>query len=100
MRKASILTVDDDAAMGKVLGALLAQAGHAPEHVGSAAAALTALETRPFDLVVTDLRMPGTDGMTLLCRIRERWPDLPVIMLTAHGTVALAVEAMKAGAAD
>ena len=99
-RRASVLTVDDDAAMGKVLGALLAQGGLEPHHVREGTEALAALESRPFDLVVTDLRMPGMDGMALLAQLVARWPDVPVIMLTAHGTVPLAVEAMRAGAAD
>jgi DNA-binding NtrC family response regulator len=97
---AKVLTVDDDVAMGKVLGALLSQEGFAAHHVTSGAAALETLETRAFDLVVTDLRMPGMDGMALLSEIATRFPDLPVVMLTAHGTVQLAVQAMKAGAAD
>jgi DNA-binding NtrC family response regulator len=97
---AKVLTVDDDVAMGKVLGALLSQEGFVPHHVTSGAAALQTLEARAFDLVVTDLRMPGMDGMALLAEIVTRFPDLPVVMLTAHGTVQLAVQAMKAGAAD
>jgi DNA-binding NtrC family response regulator len=52
------------------------------------------------DVVVTDLRMPELDGMALLARVRERYPTVPVIMLTAHGTVPTAVEAMRRGAAD
>jgi DNA-binding NtrC family response regulator len=98
--KENVLTVDDDLAMGKVLGALLAQEGYSAHHVASGAAALAALEARAFDLVVTDLRMPGMDGMALLAEIATRFAGLPVVMLTAHGTVPLAVQAMKAGAAD
>jgi len=95
-----VLLVDDDAAMGKVLGALLAQDGMEPQNVAGGAEALAALEAAPFDLVITDLRMPGMDGMTLLGELTRRRPELPVIMLTAHGTVPLAVEALKAGATD
>jgi two-component system, NtrC family, response regulator AtoC len=98
--QANILVVDDDAAMGKVLTALLSQAELQSEHASSGAEALTRLEKRPYDLVLTDLRMPGMDGMALLAELARRWPDLPVIMLTAHGNVPLAVEAMKAGAAE
>ncbi len=96
----SVLLVDDDPAVGKVLGALLHQAGMQTTHVTSAEAALQLLEKRPVDVVVSDVRMPGMDGLTLLARVGERWPSLPVIVLTAHGTVPMAVEAMKAGAAD
>ncbi|HME91070.1 MAG TPA: response regulator, partial [Myxococcaceae bacterium] len=96
----SVLVVDDDPAVGKVLGALLAQAGLESQHVADGQQALAALAVRPFEAVITDLRMPAMDGMQLLARISSGWPDIPVIMITAHGTIPLAVEAMKAGAAD
>jgi DNA-binding NtrC family response regulator len=96
----SVLVVDDDAAVGTVLQALLVQAGLPAVHVASGALALAALEQRPFDVVVTDLRMPEMDGMQLLGRVAATYPELPVIVLTAHGTVPLAVEAMRKGAAD
>ena len=95
----SVLVVDDDLALGRVLLALLRQAGLPGEHVSSAARALAELERRPFDVVLTDLRMPGMDGMTLLSEIGSRWPGQPVLLLTAHGNVPTAVEAMRRGAA-
>ena len=97
---AVVLCVDDDPAVGKVLSALLAQAGVNAVLAASGSEALDVLGRRAVDLVVSDLRMPGIGGMDLLKSILERWPDLPVIILTAHGTVPLAVEAMRAGAAD
>ena len=99
-RGGDVLFVDDDPAVGKVLAALLAQAGIACRHVPDAPSAMEALRARPVDVVVTDLRMPGPSGVDLLEDIVERWPEIPVIMLTAHGTVGVAVEAMKKGAAD
>jgi two-component system response regulator AtoC len=96
----NILIVDDDAAVGTVLGAILRQAGMSFHHALSGAEALTLLDKRAFDAVITDLRMPNMDGMELLARVTQGWPEIPVVMLTAHGTVQLAVEAMKAGAAD
>jgi DNA-binding NtrC family response regulator len=96
----AVLVVDDDAALGKVLVALLSQRGLEAAWVGSAEEALRALESRPFDLVLSDVRMPGMDGMALLDRVREVHPELPVVLITAHGSVALAVDAMKRGAAD
>ena len=96
----SVLVVDDDRAVGRVLVALLSQDGLEAEHVSSGKEALVLLESRPFECVLTDLRMPVMDGMELLRELSARWPDLPVIMLTAHGSVPLAVEAMKAGAAE
>jgi two-component system response regulator AtoC len=96
----SVLVVDDDAAVGTVLAALLKQAGFEATFVPNAEAALATLEKRPFDLVMSDVRMPGMDGFALLATIRRLMPEVPVVLLTAHGTVSMAVEAMKAGAAD
>ena len=97
---AYVLVVDDDPAVGKVLLAQLGQAKIACQHVLDAPSAMKILRERPVDVVVTDLRMPGTSGVELLEDIIERWPEIPVILLTAHGNVAVAVEAMKKGAAD
>ena len=96
----SVLVVDDDVAIGKVLAALLEQRGYDAAHVTSAEAALEALEKTPYDVVLTDVRMPGMDGLGLLDAISGRFSGLPVVLITAHGSVALAVEAMKRGAAD
>jgi two-component system, NtrC family, response regulator AtoC len=96
----NVLVVDDDPAVGLVLRALLEQAGLIAEHVTSGHDALEAIDRRPIDVVISDLRMPAMDGLTLLRAIRERDPSLPVVMLTAHGTVPDAVEAMRAGATD
>jgi two-component system response regulator AtoC len=96
----NVLVVDDDPAVGKVLSAQLAQAQIACRHVPDAPAALALLREQPVDVVITDLRMPGPSGMDLLAEIGERWPDIPVILLTAHGNINIAVEAMKKGAAD
>jgi DNA-binding NtrC family response regulator len=94
------LIVDDDVAVGKVLAALLGQEGFACEYFASGKQALSRLEVRPFDVVLTDLRMPDIDGMSVLKEVNRRWPSIPVVLLTAHGSVAAAVEAMKSGAAD
>ena len=95
-----VLIVDDDAAILKVLSSQLAQAGMRSYEAQSAERALEVLDSRPVDVVLTDLRMPGVDGMALLQRVVRSWPEVPVIVLTAHGTIELAVETMKAGAAD
>jgi two-component system response regulator AtoC len=95
-----VLVVDDDPAVSKVLAALLAQAGITCRQVPDAPGALEALRARPVDVVLTDLRMPGPSGVDLLEAIVARWPEVPVILLTAHGNVGVAVEAMKKGAAD
>jgi DNA-binding NtrC family response regulator len=99
-KDATVLVVDDDDALGMVLTGLLAQAGYEALYVQSAQAALDAIGQRAIDVVLTDLRMPGMDGMQLLRELARRAPEIPVVMITAHGTVALAVEAMKAGAKE
>ncbi|MBE2249091.1 MAG: sigma-54-dependent Fis family transcriptional regulator [Myxococcus sp.] len=98
--QASVLVVDDDVAVGSVLAALLKQDGLEATFVPSAQAALATLEKRPFDLVMSDVRMPGMDGFALLATLKRLMPEVPVVLLTAHGTVSMAVEAMKAGAID
>ncbi|AKJ00722.1 two-component system response regulator AtoC [Archangium gephyra] len=98
--KGNVLLVDDDPAVAKVLGALLGQAGLTVHTASNGQEALTLLGRKPIDVVVSDVRMPGMGGMELLAEVGRSWPDVPVILLTAHGTVPLAVEAMKAGAAD
>jgi len=96
----TVLLVDDDPAVGAVLSALLRQEGIAAREVRSGKEALRVLEDEPFDLVVTDLRMPEMTGMDLLASILEKWPEQQVVMLTAHGSVPTAVEAMRLGATD
>ncbi|HSU38932.1 MAG TPA: response regulator, partial [Polyangiaceae bacterium] len=96
--KPCVLLVDDDAAVRTVLAALLRQGGIEAIEAASASEALTFLNDGVTDVMVTDLRMPGMDGMELLARASKTWPDVPVIMLTAHGNVPLAVEAMRQGA--
>jgi DNA-binding NtrC family response regulator len=96
----AILVVEDDLAIAKVLVALLRQEGHNPTHVSSAEHALSTLFVQPFDLVLSDIRMSGMDGLALLKQLASSHPELPVVLLTAHGSVQMAVEAMKAGAAD
>jgi DNA-binding NtrC family response regulator len=95
-----VLVVDDDAAVAKVLVGLLQQASIPARHVSSGEEALALFKATPFDAVLTDLQMPGMSGLDLLRELKAQTPEVPVVMLTAHGSVALAVEAMKAGAAD
>jgi DNA-binding NtrC family response regulator len=95
-----ILVVDDEPNMRKVLRAMLEHDGHEVHVAEDGAEALRILAENHLDLVITDLRMPGMDGMGLLGRIHEQRVGLPVIMITAHGTVDTAVEAIKLGAFD
>jgi len=93
-----VLVVDDEPAVRFALSELLGDRGHDVIDVGSGAAALAHLGE--VDVVLTDLSMPGLDGLGLLREVRTRSPGLPVIMLTARGSERTAVEAMKAGAHD
>lgn len=99
-QQGSVLVVDDDADVGRVIEALLEQAGIACRSVPDANSALAVLRERPMDVVITDLRMPGPSGLELLEAIVERWPEIPVVLLTAHATLEVAVEASIKGAAD
>ena len=98
---ATILTVDDEAGIRAFLADTLAAEGYQVEQAETGEAALQLLEERPFELMLLDLRMPGSlDGMAVLRRARALWPEMQVIVLTAFGTVGNAVEAMRLGAFD
>jgi DNA-binding NtrC family response regulator len=99
-RKTQILIVDDEPNVRRVLGTLLEQAGYEATRAESAEQALDLVRSQDPDLVITDLKMPGMDGMELLACLHETFPEIPVVMLTAHGTVDNAVDAMKRGALD
>ncbi|MGQ3055076.1 MAG: sigma 54-interacting transcriptional regulator [Roseateles sp.] len=96
--QASILVVDDDADLLRLLTMRLTAAGHAVQAVASAEAALAHLAVRLPSLVITDVRLPGLDGLALFDEVRSRHPSLPVILLTAHGSIPDAVEATTRGA--
>ena len=97
---AKVLLVEDDRALREALADTLELGGHDYRAVDCAEAALLAIGQEPFGLVVSDVNMPGMDGHQLLCAIRERQPQLPVLLMTAFGAVERAVEAMRRGAAD
>jgi len=95
-----LLVVDDDARLRRVLQILAQKIGLACVAVSRAEEALAAFRAERSDLVITDLKMPGKDGIEFLRELRAIDTDVPVIILTAYGTVATAVEAMKLGAVD
>jgi two-component system response regulator FixJ len=92
--------IDDDEALRESLAFLLSTAQIAVRSHISAAAFLEQLQDTNFGCVITDVRMPGLSGIDLLKRLRERKIGVPVIVITGHGDVPLAVEAMKSGAVD
>ncbi|NLT88835.1 MAG: sigma-54-dependent Fis family transcriptional regulator [Pseudomonas lactis] len=95
-----VLLVEDDRALREALADTLLLAGHDYRAVGSAEEALEAVEQEAFSLVISDVNMPGMDGHQLLGLLRVRQPQLPVLLMTAHGAVERAVDAMRQGAAD
>jgi DNA-binding NtrC family response regulator len=97
---ARLLVVDDEATQREMLSGILKRAGYRVETAEGGAAALAAMERGSFELLLTDQKMPGMDGLALLERVQEIAPDLPVILMTAFGSVSEAVAAMKKGAAD
>ena len=95
-----ILIVDDELNMRLVLAAMLKREGYEVASAADGFEALQIMRSGRVSAVVTDLKMPRIDGMELLHRINQEYPEVPVIMITAHGTVATAVEALKKGALD
>lgn len=95
-----ILVVDDDPLIRRQLQHLCEQQGYLADVAQDAPEALARLHERTYSLVLLDVMMPGRDGASLLQEIRRRWASIDVIMVTAHGTIRGAVEAMRWGAAD
>jgi two-component system, NtrC family, response regulator AtoC len=95
-----VLVVDDEEGIRTFIGEVLEGEGHKVTLARDGAEAAQLLERQSFHLMITDLKMPRLDGMSLLRKARAEQPEMEVIVLTAHGTVASAVEAMKLGAAD
>jgi two-component system, NtrC family, response regulator AtoC len=96
---AQVLVVDDEEGIREFIAEALEER-HSVVTAPDAAAALKALAGKSFDLMLTDLKLPGMSGLELLASAKDLQPDLEVIVLTAHGTVGTAVEAMKKGAFD
>ena len=97
---AKILLVEDDRALREALSDTLELGGYPHRAVDSAEAALHALEQEGFGLVISDVNMPGMDGHALQMLVRKRYPQMPVLLMTAYGAVERAVEAMRQGAVD
>lgn len=100
MAEPVIHVIDDDADIRKAMAFLLGSAGHAVRVHESATLFLETLDTAQPGCIISDVRMPGIDGLELQRRLKAQQVDLPVIIMTGHADVPLAVEAMKAGAVD
>ena len=98
--KPRVVILDDEQRMGDILGMVLRREGYDVRPFTSPAAALEVLRTEPCDALLTDLKMPGTDGLSVLQQAKTIDPELPVILITAHATVATAITAMRDGAFD
>jgi len=95
-----IVVIDDEMSAAAALQELLRDDGYEVARASDGGAALQLLETFDADVVLTDLRMPGVDGLTLLSKVKEMRPDTLVVVMTGFGTVKTAVQAMKLGAED
>ena len=100
MTEKCILVVDDEPKMRRVMEIALQKMGHRVIVAGNGREAADAVQAIAVDLVITDLRMPEMDGLALLVHLRANEFDMPVIVITAHGSVSSAVDAMKHGASD
>lgn len=95
-----LLLVDDETALRQVVAERLAEHGFAVTEAGSGEDAVAALDGFAFDVVVSDLRLPGIDGQAVVAHALDRYPDVVAIVVTGFGTVKSAVDALKSGAAD
>ncbi|MBT5874273.1 MAG: sigma-54-dependent Fis family transcriptional regulator, partial [Candidatus Latescibacteria bacterium] len=96
----NVLLIDDEPIVHQTLGDYLRESDHYVVSSQSAAEGLNILQTGGFDLVISDVRMPGMDGLGLLQRLGEQYPDLSVVIMTGHGNMEMAVQALRLGAAD
>lgn len=100
MNAACVVFVDDEPAVCAVVQKTLERAGARVQCFQDAEACLRHLASCPCDLLITDMKMPGMDGMDLLRQVKEKLPWLPVLVVTGYGDVPMAVRALQAGAAD
>src|SRR5262249_24727607 len=99
-QRGRILIVDDDPAYREFVRRVLSSGGFDVGHEPDAESALTRLTTEQWDLLITDIRLPGRNGLELLDRVRELAPGLPVAVLTGHASVDYAVSALRGAAAE
>ena len=97
MKKGTLLLVDDDRQVLASMADWLREQGYKLDVATDYASAANALDRKPFDLLLVDIRLPDRDGFELLAYAREKNPATPVILLTGYGTVETAIEAIRAG---
>ncbi|OGO28653.1 MAG: hypothetical protein A2136_07570 [Chloroflexi bacterium RBG_16_54_11] len=96
----SILIIDDEPNLRRSLGLILTRAGYAITTAANATEAVHLLQAGAFDLTFLDIKLPDQNGIQLLPQLRELYPDMPILILTAHATLDSAIEAVRAGARD
>lgn len=99
-RRTQILILDDEPIVCKRLRPAFQKAGYEVEAFTDSASAMARIEQKRFDIVITDLKMEGTDGMRFLTRVKEIWPDTDVIVITGFATSETAKESFRKGAFD
>lgn len=97
---ARVLVVDDEAAIQYAISKSLQKLGYAVDSAGTGEDALAFLKTQEYDVVLTDIRMPGISGVELLAQVREMYPDTSVVMMTGYADLDAAVESLRLGATD
>ncbi len=100
MTSQRVLVVDDETKMQRVLEIMLKRLGHAVDCAGNAEDAIEIIKSTAFDLIISDVRMPGMSGIDFLETLRKQGNDVPFIVMTAYGTIESAVQVMKLGACD
>ena len=95
---ARILVVDDDEGVRSFIAETLAGSNHQVTEAANSDEAIQKLQLEPFDLMITDLQMPGRSGLALLAEVRAEWPRMGTLVLTAHSSVEIAITAIKLGA--
>ncbi|OBQ46107.1 ATP-binding response regulator [Halodesulfovibrio spirochaetisodalis] len=98
--RSSVLLVDDEKGITVVLGAYITDLGYVIDVAHSGEEALEKLQQKAYEVVVTDVRMPGMDGVALLKEIRKHWPETGVVITTGHADVSVAVDCLRLGATD
>src|SRR5579872_920676 len=96
----NILIIDDKKAIRKTLSEILSYEGYKIDEAGDGEEGLKKAKEKEYDVILCDIKMPKLDGIEFLEKVKETNPDVPVIMISGHGTIETAVEAVKKGAYD